>query len=445
LAALQSSDFRLLLVGNFIGSFGLQMQATAIGWELYDRTHSAYALGLVGLVQVSPLFALALHAGHFVDTHDRRRVLIGANIGFAVAALGLALVSWRHAPVPMVYACLLVTGVARAFYGPTRNALIPNLVPQSDLASAVTWNSGAFQVAAVLGPAAAGGLIALTHAPLTVYVLATAAWLTYLVLAVRLRYQDVERGQEDVRWHDLIGGVRFVWRTDVILATITLDLFAVLLGGADTLMPIYARDILHVGPAGFGWLDTAPSIGAVLVAIGLASRAPLRRAGPTLLWAVAGFGVGTIVFGLSRSFLLSFATLVAVGGFDMVSVVVRSTLVPLLTPDAMRGRVGAINSLFIGTSNQLGGFESGVLAGAFGPVFSVVFGGVGTLLVVAATAWIWPSLRRLRSLQGAGGAGNRPPPPLASTRLSDGQLRAAWSSAVTSTPSRDGSHDPDST
>jgi MFS family permease len=402
LATLRIPDFRLLLIGNFVGSFGLQMQATAVGWELYDRTHSAYALGFVGLVQVVPLFVLALHAGHFVDTHDRRRVLIWANSAFGAAAVGLALLSWLGGPVTGLYACLLVTGVARAFYGPARNALLPVLVPDDHLTNAVTWNSGAFQLAAVLGPAIAGALIAVTGRPLTVYLLSAACWASYGIMAVRIRYHDVDRSSEDIRWRELVGGVRFVWHTPLILATITLDLMAVLLGGATTLLPVYAKDILHVGPAGLGWLDAAPSLGAVAMAVWLAARPPMRHAGPTLLWAVAGFGAGTILFGIARAFPIALAILVAIGALDMISVVVRSTLVPLLTPDDMRGRVGAINSLFIGTSNQFGGFESGVVAGAFGPVFSVVSGGVGTLLVVAAAAWYWPEVRHLGSLQTAG-------------------------------------------
>jgi MFS family permease len=401
LAALRIANLRYLLGGNFIGSFGLQMQSTAVGWELYDRTHSAYALGLVGLVQVLPLFALVLHAGHFVDTHDRRRVLIGSIAGFALAAVGLGLVSAYRAPVPLLYACLVMTGVARALYAPARNALLPALVPAEQLADAVTWNSGGFQLAAVLGPAAGGSLIALTHGAHTVYVLAATCWAVYGVLALRIGYREAPRPAKELTWHDLLGGVRFVWHTRLILAAISLDLLAVLLGGATTLLPVYAKDILHTVPAGLGWLDAAPSLGAVATAVWLASRPPMRRAGRTLLWAVTGFGAATIVFGLSRSFPLSLATLVVLGAVDMVSVVVRATLVPLLTPDDMRGRVGAINSLFIGTSNQLGGFESGVVAGAFGPVFAVVSGGIGTLCVVAIGAWHWPELRRLTSLQEA--------------------------------------------
>ncbi len=384
-----------------MGTFGLQAEGTAVGWELYDRTHSAYALGLVGLVQVIPLFALALHAGHFVDTHDRRRVLIAAQGGFAIASAGLALVSWRQAPVAALYLCLLLLGISRAFYGPARNALLPALVPEEDLANAVTWNSGGFQLAAVLGPAAGGLAIAWLHGPIAVYLVAALCASVFLTLSVLIKHRAADRPVEELTFASLIAGVRFVARTPLILATITLDLFAVLLGGATSLLPVYAKDILHVGPAGLGWLDAAPSLGAVLMAIALTTRPPMRRAGVALLWAVTGFGVGTLVFGLSRSFVLSLTMLAAIGALDMVSVVVRSTLVPLLTPDDMRGRVGAINTLFIGTSNQLGGFESGVVAGAFGPVFSVVSGAIGTLLVVGLATKIWPELRRLGSLQSA--------------------------------------------
>lgn len=397
-AALRWRDFRLLFAGNMISTVGLQMQSTAVGWELYDRTRSAYALGFVGLVALIPLVALALPAGHFVDTHDRRRVLVGAQSLFVASSLGLAFVSWRQAPLAAFYGCILLSGIARAFQAPARTALLPRLVPPDVLANAITWNSGGWQLAAVVGPAAGGALIAAARGPIPVYVLAAATGTVFLLMAAGIRLRVDDRLPDRMTLAALVAGVRFVARSKLILATITLDLFAVLLGGATTLLPVYARDILHVGPAGLGWLDAAPALGAVLVAVVLALLPPLRRAGPTLLWAVFGFGVGTIVFGLSRSFALSLASLVVIGGLDMVSVVVRNTLVPLITPDDMRGRVGAITSLFIGTSNQLGGFESGVVAGALGPVFSVVSGGVGTLLVVIAIAWYWPELRRLGAL-----------------------------------------------
>jgi MFS family permease len=397
-AALRWRDFRLLFAGNVISTVGLQMQSTAVGWELYERTRSAYALGFVGLVGLVPLVALALPAGHIVDSHDRRRVLMAAQALFMASSLGFAVVSWRAAPLVAFYACVLVNGVARAFQMPARNALLPDLVPPDVLANAVTWNSGGWQLAAVAGPAVGGALIAALGGPIAVYLTAAITCAIFLGLAAAIRHRSTDRLSDELTLASLVAGIRFVVRTKLILATLTLDLFAVLLGGATTLLPVYARDILHVGPAGLGWLNAAPSLGAVAMAVGLASRPLLRHAGWTLLWAVAGFGAGTVVFGISHSFTLSLAALALIGGLDMVSVVVRATLVPVLTPDAMRGRVGAINSLFIGTSNQLGGFESGAVAGAFGPVVSVVSGGIGTILVVIAVAWYWPELRRLGSL-----------------------------------------------
>ncbi len=396
-AALQERDFRLFWLGAFSGTVGFEMQGTAVGWELYERTHSALALGYVGLVSVIPLIALVLPAGHIVDTVNRRFVLMGAQTAMMAASLGLAAVSWLHAPVMAIYACFLVMGAARAFQQPTRNAILPALVPPETLANAVTWNSGGWQLAAVIGPALGGLLIGALRTPAIVYLCGAAGAFVFLVCAFLLRYRPIDREHRALTIESLIAGVRYVIRTKLILATITLDLFAVLLGGATSLMPVYAKDILHVGPVGLGWMDAAPSVGAVVMAVVLA-RGPLRRAGPTLLGAVFGFGVATLVFGLSRSFVLSLAMLVLIGGLDMVSVVVRGTLVPLLTPDEMRGRVGAINSLFIGTSNQLGGFESGVVARLFSPVVSVVSGALGTMLVVVLVARRWPQLWSLGPL-----------------------------------------------
>jgi MFS family permease len=297
-----------------------------------------------------------------------------------------------------LYGCVLLAGVARAFHTPARNALLPGLVPPDVLANAVTWNSGGWQLASVVGPAVGGALIAARGNAVAVYVCAAVTSLTFFVLAAAIRHRSTERLTHEMTVAALVAGVRFVARSKLLLATITLDLFAVLLGGATTLLPIYAKDILHVGPAGLGWLDAAPSLGAVLMAVSLASLPPMRRAGRTLLWAVFGFGVGTLIFGVSQNFALSLAMLVVIGGLDMVSVVIRNTIAPLVTPDEMRGRVGSITGLFIGTSNLLGGFESGAVAGAFGPVFSVVSGAIGTIIVVVAVAWYWPAIRRLRAL-----------------------------------------------
>jgi MFS family permease len=399
--ALRWRDFRLLLAGNVVSTIGLQMQTTAVGWELYERTHSAYALGLLGLVAVVPLVALALPAGHIVDTRDRRHVLMAAQAAYVLSSCGLALVSNAHAPVVFLYGCILLNGIARAFQAPARNALLPSLVPNDVLANAVTWNSGGWQLAAVIGPALGGAMIAALGGTVVVYLCAAAGSMVFLVLAARIRHRPTESSRSELTLATVAAGIRFVAQTPLILATITLDLFAVLLGGASTLLPIYAKDILGVGPSGLGWLNASDSLGAVIMAAMLAVLPPMRHAGRTVLLAVAGFGVATLIFGISRSFPLSLCMLIALGAFDMISVVVRAPLVPLLTPDAMRGRVGAITNLFVGTSNQLGGFESGAVAGAFGPVLSVVSGAIGTLIVVALVAWHWPALRHLGPLDSA--------------------------------------------
>ena len=281
-------------------------------------------------------------------------------------------------------------------------ALLPQLVPVELLAGAMTWNSGGWQVASMVGPALGGLVIARTGGAMWAYLLDAIGSALIIVLILPIRVPPTPRASEPVTLRSLLAGICFVWRTELILATITLDLFAVLVGGATALLPIFAEDILRVGPVGLGWLRAAPSFGAFLMAMTLAHRPPLRHAGPTLLWAVAGFGAATIVFGLSRDARLSFAMLLLTGALDNISVVVRATLVQLLTPDSMRGRVSAVNAIFIGSSNELGGFESGLTAQLVGPVVSVVAGGIGTILVVLAVALIWPPVRRLGSLHQAG-------------------------------------------
>lgn len=400
-AALRLPDFRRYLTGNVIATLGQQMQSVAIGWELYDRTHSTLALGLVGLVQVFPIITLGLPAGQLVDRSDRRRLLILAQALLVVSSLGLALVSRSRAALILVYACLLLSGIARALQGPAKGALLPEIVPKPQYPSAATWNSGGWQLAAVLGPALGGLVIGTLQSASAVYLMDAAASLTFLVLlAMMKRAPSAEREAREVAsWHSLAAGVRFVWTSKLILAALTLDMFAVLFGGATTLLPVFAKDILHVGPAGLGWLEAAPSAGAVLTALTLAHRPPMQRAGRALLWAVIGFGTATIVFGLSRSVWLSLATLAVAGAFDMVSVVIRASIVPLLTPDHLRGRVSAVNSMFVGTSNELGGFESGMVAAAIGPVACVVLGGIGTIAVVAAATFAWPEIRQMGSLE----------------------------------------------
>lgn len=397
-AALRVRDFRLYLVGNLIATIGTQMQTVAVGWELYERTRSPLALGGVGLVQVLPVIALTLPAGHVADRVERRRVLMASLALLALASLGLAATSALHAGIFWYYACLLVAGIARAFQGPAKEALAPQLVPRALYANSSTWRSSSWQLASVVGPALGGAVIALTRGAVAAYVLDATAALAFLLLVAAIRRPAFTPAAGSATLESVVAGVRFVARTKVILAAITLDLFAVLLGGATALLPIFAKDILRVGPTGLGWLLAAPSVGALLMALTLAHRPPMRRAGRALIVAVIGFGAATLVFGLSRNFWLSLAALFFTGAFDNVSVVVRSTLLQLMTPDEMRGRVGAVNSLFIGGSNELGGFESGAVAQLVGPVASVVLGGVGTILVVLTVARVWPEIARLGAL-----------------------------------------------
>jgi MFS family permease len=397
--ALRDAGFRRYLSGNLLGTLGSQMQTVAVGWELYERTHSALALGLTGLAQFLPMILFFLPVGHVVDRFDRRNVVMASLAGLSLAALGLAGVSALHGPVPLIYALLFVSGTARAFLGPAKSALLPAIAPSGAFESAVAWNSGTWQMAEVIGPAAGGALLALTRNPALVYLAHALLAAAFLVLLLGVRARGAPRAAPIVSLDSLLEGARYVRRSRILLAAITLDLFAVLLGGAVVLLPVYAKDILHVGPAGLGWLLAAQSIGAVATTLTLAHLSALRHAGPVLLRAVALFGAATIVFGLSRSYALSFLALALAGAADSVSVVIRMTLSQLGTPDALRGRVSAINSLFIGTSNELGNFESGALAALAGPVVSVVAGGIGTLLAVALVALKWPEVKRLGRLE----------------------------------------------
>lgn len=398
--ALRFRDFRLLLVGAFCASFGQQMLAVALGWELYNRTGSPLALGGIGLALIIPVICFSLPAGHVADQYSRKRVMLLSQITVAAGALGLALLSGYVGSLLPIYGCLLVIGGAQAFNNPASSALVAQVVPADAFESAITWRSSIGQVSAVLGPATGGFLIGAFGGATWIFVLHAVAALTFAAMLAQLRVQPQPRRASDGRtWRSIVEGVRFLGRSQVLLAAITLDLFAVLFGGATALLPIFARDILRVGPFGLGWLQAAASIGSISMALFLAHRPAFRRAGPTLLVAVAGFGAATIVFGLSRSFALSFLMLALIGACDNISVIIRSTLLLVRTPDEMRGRVSAVNSLFIGTSNQLGGFESGLAAQLFGPVPAVVGGGIGTILVVLIVARYWPEMRTLRTLR----------------------------------------------
>ena len=398
-AAFKFRDYRLFTIGRLVLFVGSQMQTVAIGWELYERTNSAIALGGVGLAQVLPMIVLTLIAGDVADRRDRKVTMLLSVMLLAFCSLALGVLSYTQGAIFLIYACLVLTGVARAFLKPASDALMWQLIPVSAFTNAATWNSSSFQLAAVIGPAFGGFGIALLGSATGVYVLAAIAALLCFILTLAIKEQKSIRSTEPISFKALAAGAKFVWQNQLILAAITLDMFAVLLGGAIALLPIFAKDILHVGPVELGYLQAAHSIGALTMAITLAYLPPLRKAGPALLWSVVGFGVVTIIFGLSRSFWLSMLMLTLGGALDSISVVIRHTLVQIRTPDHLRGRVAAINSVFISASNELGGFESGLTAALFGPVISVVGGGIGTIVVVIATAMIWPGIRKLGALQ----------------------------------------------
>jgi MFS family permease len=375
------------------------MQAVAVGWQVYDITKRALDLGLVGLAQFLPGILLFLVSGHASDRLDRRKVLGTCYAGYAVCSgllLALAMGS-THAVLP-IYLVLILLGVVRSFNGTASRSILPQLVPEEHFSNAVAWNATTFQAATIIGPSLGGVLYAAFRGPSTVYAVAMITALGALMSAFRIKTRAQTRRREPMTLKTVFAGLHFIWREKLILGAISLDLFAVLLGGAVALLPVYAREILHTGPWGLGLLRTAPGVGAAAMAVALAHW-PLRgRAGPLLLWSVAGFGVCTILFGVSSSLALSLIALICLGATDMISVIIRATLVQLRTPDEMRGRVMAVDMVFIGTSNELGQFESGLTAQWFGTVPAVVLGGVGTLLVIALWAWIFPDLRRLRSL-----------------------------------------------
>ena len=387
-------DYRLLIAATFLSSFGLQMLSVAVSWDLYVQTKSAIVLGNVGFVQVAPFLMFALFAGHVADHFDRRRIMIFTQILFLVAS-GLLVFGFRS--VAAIYICLFLTAAARSFQWPARLGVLPLIVPPETLSNAITWNSSVQEIASVSGPAAAGILLA-TVGSHSVYIIQVACAILTLLCYIGLRYRgkSADAGSRAPDRKSLLEGARFVWQNKLILPAISLDLFGVLFGGATALLPIYAVDILHAGVVGLGWLRAAPSIGAVLMAVASAHSKKVIAAGHRLLFAVAGFGAATVVFGLSRSFWLSFAMLLLTGAFDNISVVLRHSLVQTQTPDRLRGRVLAVNSIFISSSNQFGAVESGWTAAWFGAVWSVVGGGIATIGVVAVCAALSVPLRRWR-------------------------------------------------
>jgi len=404
--AFRSRDFTLFFIARFVSATALMMQTVAVGWLIYDLTDSPLALGITGLVAFLPVIGLALVAGHVADRYDRRLVLIACYVVSALSGGGLVACASAERPALLaIYALVFLFGTTRAFAMPAGQALLPSLVPTEHYPNAVAWTSSAWQAATVLGPALGGLLYA--FGATVVFATATLCFAAALLLFTLLRARQAPRVPEKMSWTTLFAGVRFIRSRPVIFGAISLDLFAVLLGGATALLPIFARDILHVGPAGLGLLRSMPALGAVTMALYLAHRPLQRRAGMVMFLAVGVFGLSTVGFGLSESVPLSLACLFMLGASDMISVVVRQTLVQIDTPDEMRGRVASVNALFIGASNELGEFESGALAALVGAVASVVIGGTGSMLVAALWARLFPALwqrDRLVVLPPAGGS-----------------------------------------
>src|SRR5579863_290036 len=401
-AAFTHPAFVLFQVARFLIVAAVEMQAVAVGWQVYEITKRPLDLGYVGLAQFLPGILLFPVSGHASDRFERRYVLSACYAGFGLCFALLLVLAERgvHSVVP-IYAVLILLGIVRSFNGTASRSILPQLVPEEHFPNAVAWNATTFQAATILGPSFGGILYALFRGPSIVYAVAACTAIGAMISTFRIKPEAKARPREPMTFKTAFAGLRYIWREKLILGAISLDLFAVLLGGAVALLPVYAREILHTGPWGLGLLRTAPGVGAAVMAVALAHR-PLRgRSGLTLLWSVAGFGIFTIIFGISRNLVLSLIALFLLGASDMISVIIRATLVQLGTPDAMRGRVTAVDMIFIGASNEFGQFESGLTAQWFGTVPAVVLGGIGTLVVIAIWALRFPELRNAGELLAA--------------------------------------------
>lgn len=399
-AALRHRDFRFLIGARFFSLTSHQMLVIALSQYVYEITHAPLSLGLMGLAFFLPKMFLTLPAGHTADRYDRRSVILCARLAQFSVVCVLAYYIWLGgASPPVLYSLILLLASTYAFDGPAAQSIVPDLVPAEDLTNAVTFNAATLQFAFILGPALGGFLYGLFGAAAPVVALVAAGRLIALLLTLGLRARGSRHDGSPLSFEMAVAGLKYVFQNRIILGTISLDLFAVLLGGAVGLMPVFANDILKVGPEGLGWLRAGPFMGAVLTSIAFTMLPPLKRAGSALLVCVAIFGLGTLVFALSRDFLFSMMCLIVMGAADMVSVIIRGVLVQTRTPPEMRGRVSAVNLVFIGASNELGEFESGLTAHWFGAVPAVILGGAGTLAVVGLWAWLFPEIRRLKTLE----------------------------------------------
>jgi len=400
---LKIPEYRNFITARFFYIMAMRMVTTIVGWRIYEITHNTFAIGLIGLSEFIPAFCLALYAGHVIDRSDKRTILltttccylgcvaglIALSAGPIMKSLGAHWIQW------LTYTIIFTTGVIRAFAGPTLNAIVAQIVPREQLPSAVTLNTSAWLTASVLGHATGGFLIAYTGYLVSFIIVAVYVCIALYFFFTLAPKKVMVVNSEKKTWDSILDGLRFVYRTREVLGAMALDLFAVLFGGAVAMIPVYVRDILKTGPIGFGWLNAASDVGSMCTIISMTLRPLRRRQGLTLMYAVAGFGICIIVFGLSRWYLLSFLALLFSGMLDGISVVVRGTILQLKTPDAMRGRVSSVNSMFINSSNELGQFESGVMARLMGVVPSVVFGGCMTIAVVIFTWFKAPNLRKM--------------------------------------------------
>jgi MFS family permease len=409
-SAFKSRDFRLYQTARLMVILGAEAQSVAVAWQVYALTHSALDLGYTGLALFLPGLFVMLAAGHAADRYDRRKIIL---LCYGLQAICTAVLLWlslsttalQHGRIWPIYAVLVGIGLGRAFSGPAASAMLPSLVPKEDFVNAVTWGATVYQIANMSGPAVGGilftlplaGAAAMCNGAPLVYSFTLVMLLGFIVLIGMIRAKMVTE-KKAFSMKTVLAGLEYVWRAKLLLGSISLDLFAVLLGGATALLPIFATDILHAGPRGLGLLRAMPSVGALVVSLTMVVRPIKRKAGLTMLVCVGIFGAATVVFGLSKSIWLSAAALVVVGASDMVSVVVRSSVLQLATPPEMRGRVSAVNWLFIGASNEFGEFESGVTAQWWGAVRAVVIGGVGSMLVTASAAGLFPQLRNADAL-----------------------------------------------
>ncbi|HWY41869.1 MAG TPA: MFS transporter [Candidatus Sulfotelmatobacter sp.] len=398
-AAFRYPAFTIFQTARCLVVLALEMQAVAVGWQVYEITKRPLDLGLVGLAQFLPGIVLFLVAGHVADVFDRRKVLIACEAGFGICFLLLLLLTgYRIQSVAPIYVVLVLLGIVRSFNGPASRSILPHLVPEEHFQNSVAWASGIFQIATILGPVLGGLIYAIFRGPFAVYLIAVVIAAVAVGLLLKLKVNSKSREKVETSTSSVFEGFRYIWREKLILGAISLDLFAVLLGGAVALLPVYAKEILNTGPWGLGILRSAPGIGAGIMAVVIAYKPLRKNVGATMLWCVAAFGLFTVLFGISRSMVFSIIALFIVGATDMVSVIVRGTLIQVATPDEMRGRVNAVDMIFIGASNELGQFESGVTAQWFGTVPAVILGGIGAIVVTGLWAWMFPALRKVNQL-----------------------------------------------